>query len=135
MLTAVAEAMSDLPDIQESAYMLANPTPPTIEAIPGEVEYDQTFGRGHDKWYATLRLTVGTPTDKGAQLLLRKYRDPAGAYSVKAAVEADRTFGGLCDNSRVTKVSPMRQFRRPEGEVVLGCDFELEYWGSGLEQG
>jgi hypothetical protein len=135
VLTALAESLSEIEGLQESPYVLSHPTPPCAEVIGGQVDYDQTFGRGHDDWNATIRVTVGDVSDVGAQKLLRQFRDPAGAVSIKRAIEADRSLGGLVQGLRVTGVSPMRQFRRPDGSTQLGCDFECAWLGYGQESG
>lgn len=135
VLTALAETLSEIDELNESPYVQTNPVLPSAEVIPGEVQYDETFGRGHDTCKATIRVTVGEITDEGAQRLLREFRDPAGARSIKEAVEADDTLGELVQGLHVTAASPARQFRRPDGSTSLGCDFDVEYWGYGKAQG
>ena len=133
-MTAIAEKLEAIEGLQQSAYMLATPTAPVAELLPGTLDFDETFQRGRDRYEATIRVTVGTSMDIGAQKKLRQFRSPNGPKSIKKAVEVDRTLGGLTDDLNVNRCSPVRNFRRPDGTVVLGCDFEIEYEGSGQEE-
>lgn len=131
VVQAIADSLSEIDGLQESPYMLANSTPPSAEVIPGLIEFDETFSRGMDKYAATIRVTVGTALTKASQKRLLSFRAPYGPTSIKEAVERDRTLGGLTADLNVNRVSPIRNFRRPDGETVIGCDFEIEYEGSG----
>ncbi len=131
VLRALAGTLAAIPGLQTSAYMLSNPTPPAVEILAGELSYDLTLQRGLDEWSCIVRVTVGASFDIGSQRRLRKFRDPKGADSIKAALEANRTLGGLIEDLHVTKASAIRQFRRPDGTTVLGCDFNVSYYGRG----
>lgn len=129
-MTALAETLTDIDGLQEAPFMLPNATAPSAELIPGMIDYDAAMQRGLDELNAVVRVTVGTALTVGAQRRLREFRDPNGPDSVKAAIEQDRTLGGLVDDCHVTRCSPVRQFRRPEGDAVIGCDFEVRILGS-----
>jgi len=138
---AIAARLAEIDGLQQSAYMLGNATAPTAEILPGVIEFDESFARGFDRYEAVVRVTVGQSMDIGAQIRLRQFRSPDGPKSIKRVVECDpetgereRTLGGLTSDLNVNRVSPVRNFRRPDGTVVLGCDFEIEYEGSGREQ-
>jgi len=137
---ALVERLAAVDGLQQSAYMLGNATAPTAEVLVGEITFDEAFGRGVDHYEAVVRVTVGQSMDIGAQKRLREFRSPNGPKSIKRAIECDqsgareRTLGGLTADVNVNRVSPVRNFRRPDGTVVLGCDFEIEYEGSGLEE-
>lgn len=138
---AIAERLSTIDGLQQSPYMLGNATAPTAEVLVGEITFDEAFARGVDHYEAVVRVTVGQSMDVGAQKRLRQFRSPNGPQSIKRAVECDpetglreRTCGGLTADINVNRVSPVRNFRRPDGTVVLGCDFEIEYEGSGMEE-
>lgn len=132
-MTAIANSLSSIDGLAQSPYMLSSGMAPLAEVLPGKIDFDETFQRGVDHYEATVRVTVGTAMDIGSQKALREFRSPNGPKSIKAAVEVDRTLGGLTSDLNVNSVTPMRTFRRPDGTVVLGCDFEIEYEGSGLE--
>lgn len=134
VLQAIAMKLADIDGLQQSAYMLSNAVAPVAEIMPGVIEFDETFQRGRDHYDAVIRVTVGQTMDIGAQKKLREFRSPNGPKSIKRVVEQDRYLDGLTDDLNVNRVSPVRNFRRPDGTVVLGCDFEVEYEGSGREE-
>jgi hypothetical protein len=104
---ALADAVNALGAIQASPYILANPTPPYAHVLPsgeaGPLVYDLTMGRGLDQIPFTVEVFTGSPVDVGAQMLLDEYLEPTGGRSIKAALEVDKTLGGLVDTLHVTQ--------------------------------
>jgi hypothetical protein len=127
----LARALAELPDLQESAYMLSKPTPPYAEVVPAPVEYDQTFSRGQDLHRFLVRVLVGNNPDKAAQKRLDTFINGSGRTSVKAALEADRSLGGVAQDCFVRRCSGYRNYGRPGGVVVLGCEWEVEVRAQG----
>ena len=126
----IADALNAIPELQASPYMLSNPTPPSAHVFPDEVDYDQTMGRGHDDWFMTVQAFVGMITDIGAQKRLDLMLNPAGAYSVKAAIEADSTLGGVVDDVQVQSCTGYRVYARSvtisgSGDPVLGAEWRV----------
>ncbi len=80
-------------------------SPPAFFVAEVEVEYDTTFGRGMDTVYLTCRLLVSHATDRTGQEQLDGYLRGAGPLSVKQALEADPSLGGVCDAVRVQRAS------------------------------
>jgi hypothetical protein len=130
-------SLDTIPGVQVSAYVLGNPTLPAIEVVPGwegkdGIDYDKTFKRGLDALVFTVRAMVGTPTDIGAQKRLDRMIAPTGDDSVKAAVEADGTLGGVVEDVRVTECSGYKAFARDGGTVALGANWRVEVWAEGV---
>lgn len=125
---ALAATLAGLPDVQESPYVLANPTPPAAEVEPAPIEYDLAMGRGLDKWQFIVRVFVGLNADIAAQKLLDGYIDPTGAGSIKTLLEADRTLGGICDHVQVRRCSGYRVYERSRGASapVLGAEWTVD---------
>jgi hypothetical protein len=74
---------------------------PGAVVVPSGGTYDSTMGRGSDDMVFEVRLAVSRADDRTAQELLDQYLAGAGAKSVKAAIEADKTLGGVVDFARV----------------------------------
>lgn len=91
--------------VQVTARPLSSPTPPSVYVRGGPIEYDKTFGRGHDEHEVTLVAFVANVSDEASQLRLDEFMAPDGARSVKAAAEVDTTLGGLCHDLRVERCS------------------------------
>ena len=123
----LATNLGTIADVQVSAYMLGNPTPPTIHLLPEEITYDGAMGRGMDTWTITVQAFVGLVSDVGAQKRLDQMLAPTGATSVKAAVEADRTLGGKCSDLRVVSASGYKVYALAGQQgAVLGCEWTVQ---------
>jgi hypothetical protein len=84
--------------------------------MPDSVEYDLASSRGLDRINLTVRVIVGRAVERTAQAQLDGY--VFGAGSVKAAIEADRTLGGVVQDCRVTEM-------RDYGQEVYGSSVYL----------
>ena len=127
-VTAIREAMAvnlgTIPNVQISAYMLVSPVPPVIHVFPAGVEYDRGMHRGLDILTFTVEVFVAMGLDVGAQMRVDRMLSPSGTESVKAALEADRTLGGIVSDLWVERVSGYRLVELPEMEQkALSADW------------
>ena len=104
--TAMATALSVIPDVQVNAYALSQPTPPGLQILPPGVQYDRAMHRGLDEWVFIVQGFVAFTTDTGSQVSLDLMCAPSGASSVKAALEADKTLGGVVQSCHVLEQTP-----------------------------
>lgn len=116
---------------QASAYMLDNPTPPTLHVVGiASTEYDLTFGRGGDTLLMTIQGVAGSTADRAAQEQLDDWLDTTGSTSVKAAIETERpnpvTLGGTVAACRVTGTTGARTGKLPNGTDVWFAEWTLE---------
>lgn len=118
--------------LQVSAYMLANPTPPAIHVYPTDIEYDLAMRRGLDKWTLIVQAFVSlSGPEENTQALLDAFLAPSGATSVKQAVESDVTLGGLVTSTNVVSCTGYRVYARDGGPAVLGAEWVVEVLASG----
>jgi hypothetical protein len=121
-------------DMQISAYILSNPTLPTIWVKPtaGAVtEYHQameTMGNpdGQLKWSLTVQAFVASGGDITAQMVLDELLNTSGTHSVKAAIEADKTLGGASEDLVVRRVITYQEYQRADGSMALGAEWLVE---------
>ena len=112
--------------------MIGNPTPPMLQVFPDEIDYDTTMGRGLDTLMFIVQAHVGASSDIGAQKKLDAMLAPSGAtVSVKAAVEADRTLGGVVHDCRVVSCTGYRVYITPAGTGVLGAEWSVQVLAAG----
>lgn len=72
--------------------------PPTaIVGVPEIPEYRTTFRRGRFELNPTVTILVSAAFDRIGQRRLATYADVTGATSIPAAIEADRTLGGVVE--------------------------------------
>jgi hypothetical protein len=73
----------------------------------------------------TVTVVVGRADDRSAQAKLETYLAGTGAQSLKTAVEADPTLGGVALNTRVSEARSIRTVERSDGLTFLECDFSV----------
>ena len=99
----LATRMATITGLRTSATVPDNPRPPVAVIFPDRIEYDLNARRGADRFYFTIMVLVGRADDRAAQNNLDTF--VVGPTSIKAAIEADRTLGGVADTCRVTEMN------------------------------
>jgi hypothetical protein len=123
LLTGVAALTSAFPDgYRVSAYPASNPTPPQIEIGQFSVEKHQAMANGAEWWTANINAYVAVTTEdvslETADAFLEN--DP-----VSAAIEANRTLGGLVSDLIVDRAY-QRSWVHPALKAPLaGVEYQL----------
>jgi hypothetical protein len=127
----LATAMGTIAGLSTEAYVrdIAD-VPVAMVGGPDPLEYDKTFGRGHDDYTFPVMVFAARVSDEDSQTQLDAYLDPFGASSIKAAIEADSTLGGVVDDLRVTGA---REYGPQDinGVMYLGAVLLVEVMASG----
>lgn len=115
-------------------YVLISGTPPLFEVVPESIDYDLAANRGLDEYTVTVRGMVASNTDQGSQMLVDSWCAPSGAGSVKGALEADRTLGGIVQNLHVTALASYRTFISTTGSGgrYLVAEWTVVLYGNGI---
>lgn len=93
--------------------------PVAIVGVPEIPRYHGTMGMGRFEIDPTVTVLVSATLDRVGQLQLAGYANPTGATSIRAAIEADKTLGGVVDDCFVISF-------RPLGRTEVGA---LGYYG------
>lgn len=99
----LATNLSTIPEVQVSPYIIM-PTPPTIWVATIEIVYDRAMGsrlagfKYTDEYTATIQAMSDFTEPQRGQEILDQFMAGSGVYSVKDALEADRTLGGVADD-------------------------------------
>lgn len=124
--------LATIPNVQTSAYMLDQPVAPSFQVMgPEEITYDVTMQRGLDLFRITIHGYQGSPTDIGSQTALDEWLNSTGASSVKYAINADHTLGGLVQSARVASSTGYRPYDLPNLGRVLGAEWVVEVFNRG----
>jgi hypothetical protein len=126
----IAAAAVAVPGLNAYAYALDSVAVPAFLVADIEVGYDKTFGRGIDEITITCRVLVSRADDMDGQAELDTYLAGSGALSVKEALEADRTFAGACESSRVVRAYQYGQYEIG-GTFFYGASIEVFVIGQG----
>lgn len=132
---ALADSLAALKDsAQVSAYRLSSPTYPTVFVVgPEEIDYHKTMQSGIGGFPMTVMALTGNASDIGAQQTLDELVSATGKKSVKAALEADTTLGGVVDSLIVRSCSGYRLYGASHNETgyVLGAQWSVDIQARG----
>lgn len=115
--------------VQVSPYMLETPSPPTIQVKgPDDIEYNESLGPGLGIWTLIIQGFAGTAFSQGAQSVLDEWVSVNG---VKAAVESDRSLGGIVQDITVERCRHYGMFALPSGLSFLGAEWTASVYVPG----
>ena len=123
----LADRIATIDRLRVRDYMPDSVTPPMAVVSPSQVNYDLNAQNGLTNYSFTVSLIVVRADARSAQLEVDKYIAPTGEYSVKGAIEADRTLGGIVNTVRVTAVNNYTS-QDVNDTLYLALDFEVEVW-------
>jgi hypothetical protein len=95
--------MATIPNLRTSATVPDSPKPPVAIVMPERILFDLNARRGADTFFFTIMVIVGRADDRAAQNNLDSFI--VGPTSIKTAIEADRTLGGVANTCRVTDMN------------------------------
>ncbi|PXY21125.1 hypothetical protein [Prauserella muralis] len=103
---------------------------PAARVMPTRILYDSTMSRGADDFLFAVLLLVSLTADIEAYDDLDAYLAGSGPTSVKAAIEADGSLGGIADFARVREVTQYG-WVEVDGVQYLGAEQIVEVTASG----
>lgn len=94
--------------LRVTEYIADQVNPPqAVVGVPPIPEYRSTFGRGRFTLEPTITVLTSRASDRVGQLALASYAEVTGATSIPAAIEADRTLGGVVEECWVLSFAPL----------------------------
>jgi hypothetical protein len=103
-LAAAAAAVTTTPALTGFGYRPDSIPEPAFVVAGYQIAFDVAAARGADQVTFTCLLLVSRADDLSGQAQLDALMAGAGAGSLKAAIEADGTLGGLCDWLQVAAI-------------------------------
>jgi hypothetical protein len=102
-------------------------TPPA--AVVGQLDFtfDIDNARGLDQAQVDVLVIVQRFSERSGQNLLDTYLAGSGATSIKAAIEGDRTLGGVVNTLRVTGAEAGTY--ESQGVEFLSYRYRITIWG------
>jgi hypothetical protein len=126
VMTALGTQVGGLANLRVYDFPSSRVEPPAAVLSLPETGYDVTLGGRSDAWEFPLWVLVSRADDKSAYAEMVPYLEAEGDRSIRAIIEADRTLGGTCDTSAVTRARP--QFVSVGGTEFLAIEFTLEVY-------
>jgi hypothetical protein len=124
----IAAALRTIPGLRAHAIAPDNIACPAAVVEPDTaifLTYDVAMARGADDLILRITLFVNRASERAGQAKLDAYIAGDGPQSVRAAVEADPTLGGLVDSVAVTTVWNYGQVTFG-GVDYFGCQMVVE---------
>ena len=100
-------------------------------AIVGQLDFtfDLNNSRGLDQANVDVYVIVQRFSERSGMQNLDKFLSGSGNYSIKQAIESDRTLGGACNTLRVTSAESGTY---TSGDVdYLSYRYRVTIWGQG----
>ena len=111
--SGLATRLGTITGLRTGATIPDNVNPPYAIITPTTVNYHRAFNNALSTFNFTVMVVVGRVSERTSQNSLDAYCSPSGSSSIRVAIEADKTLGGVVFDTIVTG---MRNY----GSVVLG---------------
>lgn len=98
--------------------------PPTAFVLLESVDYQNAFALGDPRMTLTVTAVVARTSDRAAYERLSEFLAPTGVRSIRAAIEADRTLGGVCQTLLVQRADNIRMISQGDADY-LAADISL----------
>lgn len=105
VMEEVATRLNTITDLRVTAHPVDTVNPPQAVVSLPEITFDETYGRGSDRYTLPVVLAIGKVVDRAAMKNLAPYVAGAGAKSFKAVLEDESTPYTAFDSLRVQSVS------------------------------
>lgn len=126
----IAAQLGDISGLRMKAFAPDSVNPPAVAVELTSLGFDSTFARGFDEFNFTVRVYASRASDKAGQNKIDSYLAGSGPGSVKAAIEADKTLGGVAETLRVTGVDNYGIYD-VGGTGYYGAEFSVIVWARG----
>jgi hypothetical protein len=117
-------ALSTIPGMRVYDYQPDQVNPPFCFPILEEVTYHGAMGAGNIVHQFTVQVVVSRQSERAAQDKLDGYLSYSGTQSVRSAIEADRTLGGIVQDLICTSARNILNFDAND-TTYLSVDFQV----------
>ena len=94
--TGLATRLATISGLRTSTYQPEQLNPPFAFPTLNSIQYHKAFGGGDVVMDWTVNVIVGRYVDRNAFATLDGFLSYSGATSIRAAIEGDKTLGGVC---------------------------------------
>lgn len=95
VMTGLATRLGTISGLRTYTYMPDQLNPPVGFPVIESVDYHKAFAGGDVQMRCSVFVIVGRYVDRTAHTALDGYLSYSGATSIRAAIEGDRTLGGV----------------------------------------
>jgi hypothetical protein len=120
--------LATITGLRTYSYQPEQLLPPVGYVTLNNISYHGAFQGGNQEMEWSVIIVVGRWTDREANARLDDYATYSGAKSVRAAIEADKTLGGVCDTLIVQSSSAISSLEQADAEF-LTIEFTVTVYG------
>ena len=121
---ALANALTAVPGLRVADHLREQINPPMAVIQLQSVTYHRAMRGGMSAWEYVVTAIGGRMADRAAQIQLDGWMSYDGAYSIRAAIEDDRTLAGMCDTLILTDMVAVRPLTMGDAAYVT-CEFNV----------
>jgi len=118
-------ALDTIAGLRCYSYQPEQLNPPQAFPVLDRVNYHRAFQGGDVVTEWTVVVIVGRYTDRTAHAALDDYLSYSGAKSIRTALEADKTLGGICQTLIVQSSADVTSLSAADAEF-LEIRFQME---------
>jgi len=124
--TGLANRLATIPGLRTYAYQPDQLNAPMAYSNLNSITYHRTFG-GMTEMEYTVTVIVARATERTAEASVDGFTAYSGTTSVRAAIEADRTLGGVVDDLIVESATGIQSVSANDTEY-LSVDFVVRVY-------
>ena len=118
VMTGIKNRLATISGLRTFDFQPEQLNPPVAFPAITAVRYYGAFGGGDVQFDVDVTVVVGRYTDRLAYARLDDYMAFSGAMSVRAAIEGDRTLGGVCADLIVDSATAIGSLKAGDGEFL-----------------
>ena len=120
--TGLAANLATVSGLRAYAYQPDNVNTPFAWPLLDSIQYNGAMGGGLITHKFTISVVVGRSAERTAQTLLDGYLSYKGVTSIRAAIESDRTLGGVVQDLIVESANNISTLEANDA-TYLAIDF------------
>lgn len=106
IMIGIEKRLATIPSLNTADHAPGNPIAPAAFPLVPAFNYRDTMRRGSYTLRFRVAVLVANQLDRVGQHLLAEYASQTGDKSIRAALEADKTLGGIVDDLVVDDFDP-----------------------------
>jgi hypothetical protein len=108
VMQGIEDRLATITGLRVTSYVADQITPPqAVVGVPPIASYRATMQRGRFVLQPQVYILVSAVLDRVGQAALAGYANVSGATSIPAAIEGDRTLGGVVEDCVVDSFRPL----------------------------
>jgi len=121
----LATRLATISGLRTAAEIPDQPNPPVAIVSVRNIDYTQSMAKGLTLYNMIITVIVARVSERTAQQKLDAYVSTSGATSVKLAIEADRSLGGVAYDTQVENLSNIGVIQLSGDVAHLAAEFSV----------